>query len=104
MHAVILAAGYATRMCPLTADRPKSLLPVGPRVVLDWTMDALQRMPEVADIVLVTNAKFERHFAAWLRARSDAKPVRLVNDGSTADGNRLGAIRDMLLALEQERL
>lgn len=104
MHAVILAAGYATRMYPLTADRPKSLLPVGRRVVLDWMMDGLQALPAMRDITLVTNAKFEHQFADWLRARSDPKPVRLVNDGSTTDENRLGSIRDMLLAIEHARL
>lgn len=101
MRALILAAGYATRMYPLTLHQPKSLLPVGPRVVLDWTMESLQRVPNLDEILLVSNAKFAAPFQAWLARRVWQPPVRLVNDGSTSDDNRLGAIRDMLLVVEE---
>lgn len=101
MRAVILAAGYATRMYPLTRNYPKPLLPIGDRVVLDWTMEALRDAPDLTEIVLVSNAKFAKLFEAWLARRSWPMPVRLVNDGSMREEDRLGAIRDVLLALEQ---
>ena len=103
MRAVILAAGYATRMYPLTEHQPKPLLPVGRRVVLDWTMEELQRLPGLTDIALVSNAKFAAQFDAWIAKRKQSwpVPVRLLNDGSTTDERRLGAIRDLLLTIEQ---
>ena len=101
MRAVILAAGYATRMYPLTKTRPKSLLPVGKRVVLDWMMASLHGLPELTEIALVTNAKFAAQFDAWIRLRAFRVPVRLINDGSASDEQRLGAIRDLTLAIGQ---
>ncbi len=99
--ALILAAGFATRLHPLTAERPKSLLPIGSRVVLDWTLDALEALPAIQRIVLVTNAKFAAQFEAWLRTRPATVPVQVINDGATSDAYRLGAIRDLQLVLEQ---
>ena len=102
MRAVVLAAGYATRMYPLTQHQPKPLLPVGRRVVLDWTMDALHQVPGLTEIVLVSNARFAAQFKAWIATyrHTWSLPVRLVNDGSTMDEQRRGAIRDLLLVLK----
>ena len=104
VHALILSAGYATRMYPLTANTPKSLLPVGDRVVLDWMMDALQSLPMVEHIALVTNAKFAPHFTQWVAERRFHTHIALINDGSTHDANRVGAIGDIALAIRQLRI
>ncbi len=88
MKALILAAGYATRLSPLTEDFPKGLLPVGGRPMVDWIVDNV-RSAGIDDIALVTNARFAHLFEAW------ADGVRIVNDGTDSNENRLGAIGDI---------
>ncbi len=92
MKAVILAAGYATRLYPLTENFPKPLLPVGEKTILDWLIDDLNSV--VSEFVVVTNHKFAGHFAAWAEGRN----IRVIDDGTTANENRLGAVKDMYLA------
>ena len=65
MDAILLAGGYATRLYPLTKDRPKALLPVGGKPILDYIVDVLDAGSEISRMFLVTNAKFAEHFAAW---------------------------------------
>jgi glucose-1-phosphate thymidylyltransferase len=88
VKALILAAGYATRLSPLTEDFPKGLLPVGGRPMVDWIVDNV-RSAGIDDIALVTNARFAHLFEAW------ADGVRIVNDGTDSNENRLGAIGDI---------
>ena len=101
MYAILLAAGYGTRLYPLTRDRPKALLPVGGRPVLDYLVDALDAAPEIQSMTLVTNARFFGHFDRWARGRAFAKPLRLLNDGTTCNEDRLGAIGDIAFALRE---
>ncbi len=106
MIAVLLCAGYATRLYPLTRDFPKPLLPVADRPVLDYLMDPLTAMQCLSEIHLVTNARFIRHFQSWgdgWRSRLEAAGIglRLHNDGSTENANRLGACADLKLALDR---
>ncbi len=91
MKALILAAGYATRLRPLTDDFPKGLLPVGRRPIVDWIVDNIRRAG-VDDIRLVTNARFAPLFEDW----SDG--VTIVDDGTTTNETRLGAIGDIQFA------
>jgi glucose-1-phosphate thymidylyltransferase len=101
LKAVVLAAGYATRLYPLTLDRPKPLLEVGGKAMLDWVVErALQGMaPD--ETVIVTNAKFTPHFERW----ADDKPgVVVVNDGTTSNDDRLGAIGDLAFVIEQREI
>jgi glucose-1-phosphate thymidylyltransferase len=91
MKAIVLAAGYATRLYPLTLDRPKALLEVGGRPMLDHVLDRLQAM-DVDETIVVTNEKFFPQFEEWARTKSD---VSVVNDGTTSNDDRLGAIGDM---------
>ena len=89
MKALILAAGYATRLYPLTLTRPKPLLPIGDRPLVDWI---LERIREVTDeIHLVTNHKFAEAFRAW----GDERGVSVHDDGTTSEEDRLGAIGDV---------
>lgn len=96
MRLLILAAGYATRLYPLTLDRPKPLLPVGGRPMLDRLLESLD--PIGFDTrYLVTNAKFAGHFREWEGGRG----IEIVDDGTTSEDDRLGAIGDIGLVLDR---
>ncbi len=104
--AVLLCAGYARRLYPLTRDFPKPLLPVADRPVLDYLMVPLTALDGLREIHLVTNARFIGHFETWRatwRQRLDTAGIDLVlhNDGSTANANRLGACADLKLVLDR---
>ena len=100
MKALVLAAGYATRLYPLTLDRPKALLEVGGRPMLDHVLDRLEAMG-VDETIVVTNAKFTPHFEEWATGKEH---VRIVNDGTTSNDDRLGAIGDTGFVLDQTGL
>jgi glucose-1-phosphate thymidylyltransferase len=90
LRALILAAGYATRLYPLTRERPKPLLEVGGRPLVDWILDRIGEVSEIEEVHLVTNAKFAPAFRAW------APPQVVVHDDGTQDEeDRLGAIGDL---------
>ena len=97
MKALVLAAGYATRLYPLTLDRPKGLLEVGGRPMLDWVHERLEAMG-VDETIVVTNAKFTPHFESWAEGKEN---VTVVDDGTTSNEDRLGAIGDFEFVLEQ---
>jgi len=104
--AVLLCAGYATRMYPLTADFPKPLLPVAGKPVIDYLMEQIIDLPEITRIHVVTNAKFIEHFNAWQmkwRSAMASKKITLDihNDGSTDNANRLGAAADLRFVFKQ---
>lgn len=101
MKAVILAAGYATRLYPLTATRPKPLLPVAGRPMLDWIVDRLAGVPAIDGAYLVSNARFAGQFQSWISSARLPWPMELINDGSTTDQDKLGAVGDLHLVLER---
>ena len=104
---IILAAGYATRLYPLTLTQPKPLLEVGGRPMIDYVLDNLAPMGGLDHVFVVTNAKFADHFARWARQYKATKTpldFTIVNDGSTDDTNKLGAIGDLNLVLTRERV
>ncbi len=98
MNCVILAAGYATRLYPLTEHFPKPLLQVGEKSILDWLLDDLAAVGGIEEIVLVSNHRYAGHFEAWARGR--AEHITVLDDGSSENDNRLGAVKDLALALE----
>jgi glucose-1-phosphate thymidylyltransferase len=100
VKALILAAGYATRMGTLTMDRPKALLPVVGRPVLDYLVQAIHTVPEITQVTLVTNQRFYANFQEWAADRSEWA-VRVINDGTVSNEHRLGAIADIRFAIEQ---
>jgi glucose-1-phosphate thymidylyltransferase len=100
VRAVILAAGYATRLRPLTDDLPKHLLPVGGRPMLDWVLDRVRGVEEVDAIHLVTNSRFAPAFAGW----AELNGVAVHDDGTTSNEDRLGAVGDLRLVIEEARL
>ncbi|BFH64060.1 nucleotidyltransferase family protein [Paenibacillus azoreducens] len=102
MKALILAAGYATRLYPLTRNLPKSLLPLGDLTVLDLIIRKMEDVASITEIIIVSNAKFYAAFGKWMESRSFKKTVKIINDGSTSEQNRLGAIGDIGFAIESE--
>jgi glucose-1-phosphate thymidylyltransferase len=97
---IVLAAGYATRLYPLTLDRPKPLLSVGGRPMIEHVLEKLAPIPEIDNIYVVTNAKFAAQFRDW--ASSYGGDLTIVDDGSTSEDDRLGAIGDLHLVLTRE--
>jgi glucose-1-phosphate thymidylyltransferase len=95
VNVLILAAGYATRLRPLTNDVPKQLLPVGGRPMLDWILDKVREL-EPDEIHLVTNSRFARDFEVW----AADKKVRVHDDGTASNEDRLGAIGDIRFVQE----
>lgn len=107
MKLIILAAGYATRLYPLTINQPKPLLPVAGKPMIEHVLDKLSGIREIDHIYVVTNAKFAGHFENWAKdfGASRAEPaITIINDGTTDDGNRLGAIGDLHLVLTSQQI
>ena len=100
MKLLVIAAGYATRLYPLTLDKPKALLPVGGRPMLDHVLGSLAGVGADTTYV-VTNSKFAPHFRDWAAARPD---VAVIDDGTTSDEDRLGAIGDIAFALDEVQI
>lgn len=101
MKTLILAAGYATRLYPLTKNFPKPLLEVGGKTILDRLIEQLDGIEEVSQHIVVTNATFYPHFENWKATSSYQKDIVILNDGTTHNDNRLGAVKDILFAVEQ---
>ena len=104
MKAIILAAGYATRLYPLTKDRPKPLLLVGKRTIADHLIQKLGDIKELDTIYIVTNRKFYGVFNDWLKTIKSVKKIVLEEDGSMTNDDRLGAIGDIRLILERHNI
>ena len=105
MNVLILAAGYATRLYPLTLNKAKPLLDVAGKPMLTWAVDNLRGVAGIETIYIVTNAKFSSDFETWAKNYQRADPefrFKIVNDGSTSDENKLGAIGDINLVLTRE--
>ena len=98
MKCIILAAGYATRLYPLTENFPKPLLEVGGKTILDHLLDDIASSGEVDSFVVVSNHKFVEHFRLWVSSRKEKMVV--LDDGTTGNDNRLGAVKDVQFAVE----
>jgi glucose-1-phosphate thymidylyltransferase len=104
---LVLAAGYATRLYPLTLDRPKALLTVAGRPMIEHVVDRLGPIKDLDGVYLVTNAKFAEQFRAWADGYEPARPglaVTVIDDGTTSDETRLGAIGDIELVIRTRAL
>ena len=107
MKAIILAAGYATRMYPLTKDRPKALLPVGGKVMLDYLMDEIATIDEVDTAYIVTNSRFFGQFSDWAAEAGIRYPrlkLDVLDDGTDSNENRLGAVGDIRFVLDHRHV
>ena len=99
MNALILAAGYGTRLYPLTLFCAKPLLPVGDRPLIDHLLRRLQPLAGLVEVVVVTNARFGPQFIGWRAGVRFPRPVRVLDDGTTSNAARLGAIGDIAFVL-----
>ena len=98
MKCLILAAGYATRLYPLTENYPKPLLKVGEKTILDWLVDDIDTAGKVDEYVVISNHKFAHHFDEW--AKNKAQKITVVDDGTSSNETRLGAVRDIQFAID----
>jgi len=99
MKCLILAAGYATRLYPLTENFPKPLLKVGEKAILDWLVDDIDTAGDVDGYVVISNHKFAHHFEAW--AKTKKQNITVVDDGTESNETRLGAVMDIQFAIEK---
>ena len=103
MKAIILAAGYATRLYPLTKNFPKPLLKVGGKTILDHLLEQIKAIADIDGTYVVTNRRFYGHFADWARenrAMQTGLETEILDDGTTSNDNRLGAVGDIQFAIE----
>ena len=103
MKAIILAAGYATRLYPLTKNFPKPLLEVGGKTILDHLLEQIKAIADIDGVYVVTNRRFYGHFDDWARenrAMLTGLEIEVLNDGTTSNDNRLGAVGDIQFAIE----
>ena len=95
MQALVLAAGWATRLGSITGGGPKHLLPIGSRTVIDFVLDRLAAVPEVERVTVITHDVFFQQFVEWAAARRGPPPVTVMSDGTNSLDTRLGAVGDM---------
>ncbi len=104
LQVIILAAGYATRLFPLTENNPKSLLPVANRPIIEHIIKKIEQVNEIKNIYIVTNNRFEQHFKKWLSNSVWEKPIEIINDGTTSNEDRLGALGDFFYVVNLKNI
>lgn len=98
MKCLILAAGYATRLYPLTENFPKPLLKVGDKTILDWLVDDIDTLGAIDEYIVISNHRFAEHFREW--AGDKAMNITVVDDGTMTNDTRLGAVCDIKFAID----
>ena len=106
MKCLILAAGYATRLYPLTENFPKPLPKVDAKTILDWLVDDLAEATDIDEFVVISNHKFASHFEDWKNAKRKNRPytITVIDDGTSTNETRLGAVKDIQLAVDSLNL
>lgn len=106
MKSIILAAGYATRLYPLTENFPKPLLQIGSSTILGRLLRDIDAIPDVTEHIIVTNGRFEGIFRDWanMGSNEDSKPIHVLSDGTVTNETRLGAVRDLILAIDTYKI
>ena len=104
MKCIFLCAGYATRLFPLTENFPKALIKVAEKPILDYILDEVNKIKEIDQIYLVTNAKYTPHFETWANEKNNIKPIKVLNDGTYTKDDRLGGIGDINFVIENEKI
>lgn len=99
MKCLILAAGYATRLYPLTENFPKPLLTVGDKTILDWLIDDIDSIGLIDQYIVISNEKYSHHFQDW--AKTKLQKITVLNDGTTSNETRLGAVKDIQFAIDE---
>lgn len=104
MKALILAAGYAKRLWPLTLEQPKSLLKVGNKPMIEYITEKLEEIRAVDEIYIITNNKFYKHFLKWASGYKGEKKIEIINDGTMTEEDKLGAVGDIHYAVKQKKV
>ena len=99
MKCLILAAGYATRLYPLTENFPKPLLSVGDKTILDWLVDDIDTTKKISEYVVISNHKYAHHFEEW--ANTKEQKITVLDDGTSTNETRLGAVKDIQFAIDK---
>lgn len=101
MKNIVIAAGYATRLGELTKDFPKPLLQIGNNTILGRMLDDIDRIPEIDEHIIISNGRFANIFKFWAEKQHYTKPVTVVDDGTFTNETRLGAVCDLLFAMDK---
>ena len=104
MKVIILCAGYATRLYPLTKDKPKPLLLVAGKPIIEYILSDIEKEKEVDRVYVVTNDKFSNNFNEWAEDYSYSVPVEVVNDNTKSNDDRLGAIGDIYFTVSEKKI
>jgi glucose-1-phosphate thymidylyltransferase len=104
MKAIILVAGYATRLYPLTMNTPKPLLEVGGKAIIDYIVDKINEVKAVDGIYVISNHKFASHFEKWAANKVNPVPIKVLDDGTDSDETKRGAIGDIQFVIESENI
>ena len=104
MIALILAAGYATRLYPLTINKPKALLPINNKPIIDYIVDEIETIDAVDEIVVISNHKFAGCFHEWADSLKSGKKITVLDDGTSSEETRRGAIGDILFAIDEKNI
>lgn len=102
MKNIVIAAGYATRLGELTKNFPKPLLKIGRNTILGRMLDDIDRIPDIDEHIIITNHKFAPIFEAWKEEQHYQKPITIVDDGTETNETRLGAVCDLLYAMDRQ--
>ena len=104
MKNIVIAAGYATRLGELTKNFPKPLLKIGENTILGRMLNDIDKIPEIDEHIIITNHKFAGIFEEWASGQKYTKPVTIVDDGTETNDTRLGAVCDLLFAMDKLKI
>ncbi len=101
MKNIVIAAGYATRLYPLTEHTPKPLLEIGGKTILGRMLDDIDRIEDIDEHIIISNHKFAQNFQDWASHQHYSKPLTILDDGTETNDTRLGAVCDLLFAIDK---
>lgn len=104
MKNIVIAAGYATRLYPLTEHTPKPLLEIGGETILGRMLDDIDRIADIDEHIIISNHKFARNFQDWASLQHYSKPLTILDDGTESNDTRLGAVCDLLFAIDKLKI
>ena len=104
MKNIVIAAGYATRLGELTKDFPKPLLQIGSNTILGRMLDDIDTIPEIDEHIIISNGRFANIFKFWAEKQNYKKPITVVDDGTFTNETRLGAVCDLLFAMDKLKI